>query len=479
MRKDAAKFVLDPIRWFHGEVQCDDGHDNEHANRRRTESGSSLWFVIVFVGWSVAFGVAGPVLGASSGLDEPSAQPSRGETSTPIEVIGDGTDVEPEHAAEGSSTDGFKPEYGPRPPTTIDEELQLIPPGVLIKREFDRIAAERNIRFGIANTWLFQQATGGPGSRSAAGGDIDLLLKWTAIGAGTPDTGILAFAAEGRYQIGDQAPSALGGEIGTLTPTTNGFGERPLVVKELYWDQRLFEDRFRFAVGRIDPENLFGGHRLQSANLYFLNKVFSSNPTVAYPGPGLAAAAQFKPAPWFYVDGGITDANGKATVSNFEGFFEDHEYLLFAEAALTPKFEGIGEGRYRVALWHIDSREDAGTPSDQGFTISLDQDLGERVIVFVRYGHADGEVTGISNSVQAGAGFKHVLLKDDMLGLAAAWSEPSDSEKRDETVLEVFQRFQITETSQFTVGAQVIFDPSNAPDDDVLGVFSARLRIAF
>ena len=28
-------------------------------------------------------------------------------------------------------------------------------------------------------------------------------------------------------------------------------------------------------------------------------------------------------------------------------------------------------------------------------------------------------------------------------------------------------------------GIEVIFDPSNAPDDDVLGVFSARLRVSF
>jgi hypothetical protein len=361
----------------------------------------------------------------------------------------------------------------------VETELDQIPPGVVIKRELDRIAKEINVRFGFANTILFQQATGGPGNRSAAGGDLDLLARWTAVGAGTKDTGVVAFAAEYRYQIGSQAPSALGGQIGTLIPTTNGFGERPMVVKELYWDHRLFDDRFRYAIGRIDPENLFGGHRLQSANTFFLNKAFSSNVTVAYPGQGLAAAAQLKPVPWFYIDGGITDANGKATVGNFEGFFEDAEFLSFAEAGFTPEIDGVGAGRYRLAVWHIDEREDAGRPSDQGFTISLDQDIGEMFTVFLRYGNADGDVTGITNSVQGGVGIKDVLGKDNMLGLAGAWSEPKDDTKRDEKVFEVFQRFQITETSQFTIGAEVIFDPSNAPGDDVLGVFSARLRISF
>jgi hypothetical protein len=384
--------------------------------------------------------------------------------------------------ADGAAYDRLPPETSPTdplPPTGIEQELSLTRPGLALKREFDRIAEEQNIRFGIVNTFLFQQASGGPGLRWAGGGDLDLLARWTAIGAGTKDTGILAVAAEYRYQIGHQAPSALGGQIGTLLPTTNGFGERPMVLKEAYWDQRLFEDRLRFGIGRIDPENLFGGHKLQSANTYFLYKAFSSNPTVAYPGPGAAAAIQVKPVPWFYADGGISDANGKATMGNLEGFLEDEEFLTWGEAGLTPEFEDLGPGRYRLALWHIDSREGTGAPSDQGITLSCDQELGDVFTVFGRYGHADGDVTGVINSVQGGVGIKGVLGPENLFGLAAAWSEPFEDGLRDEKVLEAFQRFQLSETVQFTVDAELIFDPSNAPDDDVIAVFSGRLRVAF
>lgn len=371
------------------------------------------------------------------------------------------------------------PPDDPKPPTGIDEELREIRPGVRLIKAFDDFAAKTNIRIGLAHTMLLQQATGGPGHRTAAAGDLDLLAKWTAIGAGTKDTGVLAFAAEYRYQIGDITPSALGGQIGTLNPTTNSFSERPMVVKEAYWDQRLFEDHLRFAVGRIDPENLFGGHRLQSANTFFFNKAFSGNVTVAYPGSGLAGAVQVKPASWCFLTTGITDANGKVTTSNFEGFFDDHEYFYFVEGGLTPKIDGLGSGRYRLSYWYIDSREDASKPSDEGVTLSCDQDIGESVIVFARYGHADGEVTGVTNSVQGGVGIKSALMKDDMLGLAAAWSEPYADGKRDEKVFEIFERLQVTETTQFTIGAQLIVDPSNAPGDDALGVFSARLRMSF
>lgn len=403
-------------------------------------------------------------------VNQPNAVPSTTELAA--EATGDST-ISP-----AAAVDPLPPNE-PSPPTTIGAELGRIRPGIALKREFDRIAAETNLRFGIANTYLFQQATGGPGERSAGAGDLDLLAKWTALGAGTKDTGILAFAAETRYQIGDQAPSALGGQIGTLLPTTNGFGERPMVIKELYWDQRVFEDRFRFALGRIDPENLFGGHRLQSANLFFLNKAFSSNPGVAYPGPGLAAAAQIKPVEWFYLTAGLTDANGKATIGNFYGFFDDTEFLTFVEGGLTPTIKDVGAGRYRLALWHIDEREDALAPADSGFTISLDQDVGESLTFFARYSHADGDVTGVTDSVQGGVGIKGVLGPEHMFGVAAAWSKPKPDNERDEKVIEVFQRFQITETTQFTIGVETIFDPSNAPDDEVLGVFSARIRFSF
>lgn len=437
----------------------------------------SRWVLVVVA--SCALSPARVVFAASaeSGRNQPTeSAPPPAETDIPKEGSA-GTEapteaVESEPLPQQSARDPF-------PPTGVEEELSQIRPGVALKREFDKLAAETNIRLGIANTLLFQQTTGGPGDRSAGGGDLDLLATWTAIGAGTKDTGLLTFAAEYRYQIGSQAPAALGGEIGTLTPTTNGFGERPMVVKVLYWDQRLFEDTFRFALGRIDPENLFGAHRLQSANTFFLNKVFSSNAAVYYPGPGLAAAAQFKPVDWFYLTTGITDANGKATTTNFTGFFENHEYLYFGEAGFTPVIDGLGAGRYRLALWHVDSREEGNKPSDGGITISCDQDIGEHWIVFLRYGHADGRATGITDSVQGGFGLKGTFGEDNMLGLAAAWSRPTDDDKRDEKVVEIFQRFQITETMQFTVGAEMIFEPSNAPDDDMLGVFSARIRLSF
>jgi len=50
---------------------------------------------------------------------------------------------------------------------------------------------------------------------------------------------------------------------------------------------------------------------------------------------------------------------------------------------------------------------------------------------------------------------------------------------RDETVLETFHRFQVTQNSQFSVGLQLIANPGNATLNETAGVFYARVRVSF
>jgi hypothetical protein len=66
---------------------------------------------------------------------------------------------------------------------------------------------------------------------------------------------------------------------------------------------------------------------------------------------------------------------------------------------------------------------------------------------------------------------------DNVTALGFGYAKPTNGSLRDETSVDLFHRFQVTEHTQFTVGAQAFFDPSNAPDTDVVGVFSFRLRV--
>jgi len=181
----------------------------------------------------------------------------------------------------------------------------------------EKLNAETGIRFGLAYTQPFQQASGGSGTRWGQSGDLDLMLNWTLLGRGTRDTGQLVLAGEYRFAIGVQPPSAFGGVLGTLTNTTGGFSDRGWVMRDAYWLQRLFDDRLRVLIGRADPADFVGGTRMQSINNSFLNRAFSANASVAYPaGHGPTARFSIIPCDLFFFTGGASNAYGRSDASD-------------------------------------------------------------------------------------------------------------------------------------------------------------------
>lgn len=330
---------------------------------------------------------------------------------------------------------------------------------------------------GGAYTMLLQQASGGPGRRTAAAGDIDLMVSWKKQFNETDSIRINS-SFEYRFQIGSITPAQLGPEIGTLIPTTNSFNERPPVVKELFYDQTLLDGKLRWIFGRIDPENYIGGHRLQSANTFFLNKAFSSNPAIAYPSIGLGAGAMVRPVDWFYMFAGATDVNASITRTGFDTAFETGEVFAFAEVGGITNIAGLGSGRQRLSLWHSDASSVKNRPSDQGVSISVDQELGERAAVFLRAAYSDATVTNVRHLYEGGFGFKGLTgIDNDYTGIALAYAAPPNG--RAETIVEVFQRFQLALRTEFTVGAQLIVNPGNAPNVGSYGIFECRFRISF
>lgn len=336
------------------------------------------------------------------------------------------------------------------------------------------------LRLNFAYTMLFQQGTGGPGDRTGAAGDIDFMSAWTLIGRGTENTGTLIFTGEYRFKIGEQTPSQLGGIMGVLTNTTSAFNGRGWVVRDAYWLQRLLDGKLRFLIGRADISDFIGGMRMQNANNSFFNRAFSGNAAVAYPaGHGPAAGLSIVPNDFFYVTAGIQNSYSTTTTIGLNTL-DQGDFFYGAEVGITPNFESLGRGRYRIMGWYMDDRPELNIPSDEGISVMADQDIGDRVMAFARYGHSNGDVTNIKNMGQLGVGVRGLLgSEDDLTGLAGSIAEPATSGSRNEKVVEIFHRWQLTARSQFTVGAQLIVDPSNAPDDDALGVFSVRFRFDF
>ncbi|MBL8877345.1 MAG: carbohydrate porin [Phycisphaerae bacterium] len=383
---------------------------------------------------------------------------------------------------------------GDTPTAALDEMYDIDTPrrGIfhfpVIEAPIDNLAAalrrlddKTGLRLNFAYTMLFQQTSNTPvGPNKGAAGDIDFMAAWTLLGRGTQNTGTLVFTTEYRFQIGEQPPSLLGGQLGVLTAPTAAFNDRGWVVRDAYWLQRLLDGKLRFILGRADISDFIGGMRMQAINTSFFNRAFSGNAAVAYPaGHGPAAGFSVVPNEFFYVTAGMQNAYSTSTTIGLNTL-DDGDFFYAIEAGITPNIEGLGRGRYRVMYWYMDDRPSLALPSDQGISLIADQDIGDRVIVFARYGHSDGDLTNIKNMGQIGGGIRGLLgSEDDLTGLAGSLAEPERAGWRNEKVVEVFHRWQLTARTQFTVGAQLIVDPSNAPQDDTIGVFSFRFRFDF
>ncbi|MGA7215110.1 MAG: hypothetical protein WBX20_12965, partial [Terrimicrobiaceae bacterium] len=156
----------------------------------------------------------------------------------------------------------------------------------LVVDPLDELYRKTGLRLGVAYTMLYLQPMGDLSDSYGAAGDLDFLSSWTLIGRGTQDTGRAVFTAEYRFKMGNQPPSAVGREIGTLIPPTNAFNNRGWVIRDAYWIQRLFDARVRIIIGRADPSDYVGAYWLQNVNNSFVNRHFSANPAVPFPGHG-------------------------------------------------------------------------------------------------------------------------------------------------------------------------------------------------
>jgi porin len=368
----------------------------------------------------------------------------------------------------------YAPHEGYLDPLDIDRPLDFLSDAL------ESLDDATGFRLGVANTMLFLQPIGGQSSRYGAAGDLDIMSSWTLIGRGTKDTGRLVVTGEYRYEMGNQPPSVVGGQMGTVVGPTNAFNDRGWVVRDLYWIQRLFDARVRIIIGRADPSDYVGAHWMQNVNNSFVNRHFSANPAVPFPGHGPMVGVSIRPTEQYYITGGVANAYSQTIRAEIDTLFNEWDLFSFGEVGYTPTIKGLGGGRYAFGLWRMDARSLNDLPSDYGLTAIVDQNLGKNLQVFGRYAYSDGTLTNVKHLGQVGLGLSGLLgRKDDLTGLAVSLAIPRRETSRNETVLETFHRFQVTKHSQLSVGIQLIANPGNAPDNETAGVVYARLRTSF
>jgi hypothetical protein len=203
---------------------------------------------------------------------------------------------------------------------------------------------------------------------------------------------------------------------------------------------------------------------------------------IPFPDRGWGITARFTPNDLIYLTGGVQDANADVTKLDFHSL-RHHEYFYALEAGITPGFgiEGSPVGLYSLLFWQRDGLAASNDARVHGFAISAQQEIGPNndIVPFARYSFSSGS-TASRHHVAAGVVFEEAFGKsDDVIGLAGAWAQPSDTTKRDEYSFEAFYRIFITPFLAITPDVQIIFDPSNTSDYDTVVVGSLRARLVF
>ncbi len=108
--------------------------------------------------------------------------------------------------------------------------------------------------------------------------------------------------------------------------------------------------------------------------------------------------------------------------------------------------------------------------------VSANVTIDDVFMPFIRAGWSDGEAPFYSTAVSGGFLYYFPRYRD-LMGFAAAWNEPAAAGLPDQTTLEAFYRYQVSDNIAVTADAQLIFDPALNPREDQIAVFGLRARV--
>jgi porin len=309
--------------------------------------------------------------------------------------------------------------------------------------------------------------------------------SWDLVDRGGDHPGAFVWKVEHRHRYTDVPPSGFGFEAGYVGLVGPPFSNQRWRTTNLYWRQRFAKGRFTVIAGFLDATDYVDVYALASPWTGFANLAFSTgSASIALPNDallGVAAAGMITDN--LYAIAGFGDANGdpKDPFEGFETFFEDHEYFKSFEIGWTDSQDRLVSDNVHLTFWHIDERDEAGTPSGWGVNLSASKLVGERWMPFLRAGWTKDGGSLLDRSVSAGFGYQ-AFDGRDQLGVAVNWGRPNKDGfgpgLGDQWTFEVFYRWQILRELAVTPSLQLMLDPALNPDESAIWMFGLRLRYA-
>lgn len=267
-------------------------------------------------------------------------------------------------------------------------------------------------------------------------------------------------------------------DLGILSPL-NGGNSGPdtsnQILQMLAIEYTTPDERWRFQAGKLALRTLVNLNRYANGDSeMFFSPMLGNNPVVPYTALlGLGFFGEYRSDLW-RLSAVVRAPDTELGLSSDAWQAGDRGYIV--EGALTPNIPGWGEGVYRLT-WSLDEAN-ATFPRMETWSISADQDFGDRIGAFVRYAKADTTFRDFKRRAALGLQIKKPMgLTHDRIGIGGWWGDPTDPALREERGIEVFYNAQITPYLQITPDIQVVFDPANSTANSEV-VIGLRLRLA-
>jgi len=259
----------------------------------------------------------------------------------------------------------------------------------------------------------------GTSSQGGGAGELGIRGRWLMFGRSWNRPVYLSLFLRHRHAYGSDPPSALARETGLLWNTVKGFSDTGFQVPELYISQESLNGLLVLRYGQFSIDNFFDSNSLRSAKRYFLNQMFSGNPSVGFPDFGAGVTAQWRSAAGWDLSAGL---------SNIQQIEQRREINLdFASTAMFAVlqggmvFQGLSdrEARLQVMTWSSQDNDEERSGTGNGLSITLEhegEDTGQRYLLRLAASNGDtapvdlmlalawGRETGRHNRMGAGLG---------------------------------------------------------------------------
>ncbi len=308
-------------------------------------------------------------------------------------------------------------------------------------------------------------------------GELALSGRWQLFGSKYDRPFSLSFRIRERHSFSGRTPGAFPPETGLLWGTVDGFNDAGLQIPNLYFSQELADHKLILRYGQYSIDSFIDSHALRGAMRFFLNQIYSDNPTAAFPSYGAGFIAHWRGNNGWSLTGG--GSNIQETKQEKAVDLDFGSSALFGSLQTSYTFQGIADKIAKVQLmgWHNSASSEDELESGEGFSLTLEHaGMGKDDQLVFRYAQADGDSTTTDRLFFMAFGKK--IKTYNQLGVGVGTGRSADS-KEWQSVFEMYCRIQLAKELMVTPDLQMIFGESDTNDSKVRFAGGVRMGLTF